>query len=54
MSLNRKINSNKRKHVLVENDFKKLQAFDLSYFRGKCHFVESDDTQNYFVFQPIF
>ena len=31
---------------------KKLQTFDLSYFRGKSHFEEKV-TQNYLVFQPI-
>ena len=38
--------------MLVENEFKKLQTFDSSYFRGKSHF-EKDGTQNYLVFQPI-
>ena len=50
-SVNRKV-ANKTKHVLVENEFKKLKAFDLSYFIGKNHF-EEDGTQNYLVFQPI-
>ena len=27
--------SNKAKHLLDENELKKLQTFDLSYFRGK-------------------
>ena len=49
-SLNEKINSNKAKHVLVENELKKLQTFDTIYFRGKNHFDE-DGTQNYLVFQ---
>ena len=31
-SLNIKITSNKTKHLLVENELKKLKAFDLSYF----------------------
>ena len=31
-SLNRKITSNKTKHLLVENELKKLKTFDLSYF----------------------
>ena len=44
-SLNRKINSNKTKHLLVENEFKKLKTFDSSYFQGKIYF-EDDDTQN--------
>ena len=51
-NLNRKIISNKTKHVLVQNEFKKLQTFDSSYFRGKSHF-EEDGVQNYLVFQPI-
>ena len=52
-SLNRKITANKSKHFLVENEFKKLKTFDLSYFRGKSHF-EEDGTQNYLVFQPMY
>ena len=32
---NSKINSNKTKHLLVENELKKLKTFDLSSFRGK-------------------
>ena len=31
-SLNRKITSNKTRHLLVENELKKLKTFDLSYF----------------------
>ena len=49
-SLNEKINSNKAKLVLVENELEKLQTFDTIYFRGKNHFDE-DGTQNYLVFQ---
>ena len=52
LSLNGKITENKTKHLLVENYFKKLKTFNLSYFRGKSHF-EEDGTQNYLVFQPI-
>ena len=52
MSLNQKINSNKTKHVLVENEFKKLRTFDLIYFRGKSHF-EEDGAQNCLIFQQI-
>ena len=51
-SLNRKTTSNKIKHLLVENEFKKLKAFDLSYYIGKSH-IEEDGVQNYLVFQPI-
>ena len=51
-NLNQKINSNKTKHLLVENELKKLQKFDLSYFRGKTHFGD-DVAQNYLIFQPM-
>ena len=49
-SLNRKISSNKTKHLFVENEFKKL--FDLGFFIGKSNFDE-DVAQHYLVFQPI-
>ena len=39
-SLNRKITRNKSKHLLVENEFKKLKTFGSSYFIGKSHFEE--------------
>ena len=52
-SLNRKITANKSKHLLVENELKKLKTFDSSYFIGKSHF-EEDGTQNYLVFQPMY
>ena len=51
-NLNRKITSNKTKHVLVENELKKLKTFDSSYSIGKNYF-EEDGTQNCLVFQPI-
>ena len=47
-----RVTKNKAKHLLVENELKKLQKFDSAYFRGKSHF-EEDGTQNYLVFQPI-
>ena len=37
-SLNQKINSNKTKHLFVEDELKKLQTLDSIYFRGKTHF----------------
>ena len=52
-SLNRKITANKSKHLLVENEFKKLKTFDSSYFRGKSYFVDNDGAEDYLVFQPI-
>ena len=44
-SLNRKINANKTKHFLNEND--------LIYYRGKQYFDEGSGKQNYLVFLPI-
>ena len=52
-SLNQKVHSNKAKHLLVENELKKLETFDSIYFRGKSYF-EEDGTQNYLVFQAMF
>ena len=40
MSLNKIINPHKTKHLLVENELKKLQTFDSIYFRGQSHFQE--------------
>ena len=39
--------------MLVENELKKLETIDWSYFRGKSHF-EEDGIENVFVFQPIY
>ena len=51
-SFNQKINLNKTKPLLVENELKKLKIFDSSYSKAKIHF-EEDDTQNYLVFKPM-
>ena len=37
------------KTLKLENNIKKLQTFDSSYFRGKSHFKE-DDRQDYLYF----
>ena len=50
--INDTVTKNKTKYLLVENELKKLQKFDATYFRGKSHF-EEDGTQNYLVSQPI-
>ena len=34
---NRNINSNKTKHLLVENELKNIKSFDRGYFLGKSH-----------------
>ena len=52
-SLNRIIDSNKTKNLLIENELNKLKVFDLSCFPGKSHFGE-DGTHNYLVFQPMY
>ena len=52
ISLNKKINSDKTKDLLVKNELKKLQKFDMSYFKVKNYFG-NHGTQNYLVFQPI-
>ena len=48
-----RVTKNKTKHLLVENELKKLQKFDAAYFRGKNYF-EEDGTQNYLLFQPVY
>ena len=50
-SLSKRITSNKAKHLLVENELKKLKKFDSSCFKDKNYF-DNDVTQNYLVFQP--
>ena len=50
--ISKRITSNKSKHLLVENELKKLQKFNSSYVRGRNCF-EEDGVQNYLVFQPM-
>ena len=51
--MNKKVTSNKLKHLLVENEFKKLQTFDSSIFIGQSYF-NNDGVQLYLLFQPIY
>ena len=37
----------------IESNVKKLQAYDVNYFRGKQYFDEGDAKQNYSVFLPM-
>ena len=48
VSLNKKINSNKTKHLLVENEFK-----NYNLIRVILNYFGDNGTQNYLVFQPI-
>ena len=52
-SLNKKISANKSKHLVIEEELKKLKTFDSIYFGSKSHF-EEDGTQKYLVFQPMY
>ena len=51
-NIDKKITADKTKNLANKKEFKKLNTFGLSYFRGKNHFDE-DGTQNYYIFQPI-
>ena len=37
----------------IENNVRQLQAYDLSYFKGKQYFDEGSGKQNYLVFLPM-
>ena len=49
-----RVTSNKSKHLLAENELKKLEKFDAAYFRSKNYFHGNDGTQNYLVFQLVY
>ena len=51
--LNKKITSNRIKHVLVENEFKKVQTFHSRFFIGQIYF-NNNGGQFYSIFQPIY
>ena len=51
-SLNKKVNSNKTKRLLVENELKELQTFGTGYFRGKNYF-DDVGTQIFLLIQPM-
>ena len=48
-----RVTLNKRKHLLVETELKKLNTFDAAYYRRKNYF-EEDGTHNYLVFQGVY
>ena len=49
----KRITSNKSRHLLAENELRKLHKSDAGYFIGKNHF-EEDVTLKYLVFQPLY
>ena len=53
ISLNKKNNSNKTKHLLLENKFKKLQTFDSNFFISQNYF-NNDGAQLYLIFHRVF
>ena len=53
-SISDRVTLNKSKHLLVENELKKLEKFDTAYFRGKNYFDDHHGAQNYLVFQPMY
>ena len=48
-----RVASNKTKHLIVENELKKLNTFDAAYFRGKNYFEGNDGVQKTLVFQTM-
>ena len=51
-NVNEKITSKKKKHVLLQNEFKKLQIFKSSLFIGQSYF-NNDWAQFYLILQPF-
>ena len=51
-NLNKKVTSNKKKYLLIENELRKLQTLDSSLFIGQSYF-NYDGAQLYLIFQPI-
>ena len=46
-----RVPKNKAKHLLIENELKKLKTFDSSYFGSKNYFEGNCVAQNSLVFQ---
>ena len=47
------VTKNKTKHLLVENELKKLKTLDSSFFLDKNYFEGNDGAQNALVFQTM-
>ena len=50
-ALSDRVTKNKSKHLLLDNELKKLKMFDTDYFEGKNYFEGDDGAQNTLVFQ---
>ena len=48
-----RVTKNKTKHLVIENELKKLKTLGLSYFWGKSYFEGNDGAQNALVFQTM-
>ena len=52
-NLNKKITSNETKHVIIENEFKRLTTFDSSLFIGQGYF-NNDGVELYVTLQLLY
>ena len=52
ISFNKRIDSNKTKHIEVQKKLNILITKDNSFFLGRIYFASNDGSQNAFVYQP--
>ena len=52
-SFNRRITSNKTKHLEVQKKLNSLITKDYNFFLGRIFFTSNNGSQNTFVYQPI-
>ena len=52
-NVNKNATSNMRKHLIVENELKKLKTFDSSLFIGQIYF-NNDGAQFYLMFELLY
>ena len=53
-SFNKRITSNKTKHLEVEKKLEGLITKAYNFFLGRIFFTENDESQNMLVYQPTF
>ena len=51
-SFNKRITSNKTKHLEVQKKLNSLITKDYNFFLGRIYFTSNDGSQNIFVYQP--